>query len=446
MFKKYIVASNSEFHKSIILSLFEKGEYGFHIEGLSYDEKRNLFSSNKIKIVKDEVDIKSVPCECVIVYLEDGSYELKALVIKNNNQYYLFKADHQKDNQLNIHQKYISSDLNALLDDFEKHSKTKGKTNYGGLGNYDDIKDINYFEYRYKDIVKNQIDKESSIYRLIFTENYNFTVDFVYLVKNKIITITNQNEFDSKVLTLETMKKHRGHRNDALFIDSNTKDISYFIFTYRPHLINHYYLFKNLGNDKFEFVLEDISFNKVLSSPELINIKYKKGSAFAAKSFAKNRYDNFSKEYIAFEEEEEFEEDAITQLELEESPLEITEEEKEAMLLEVKDIMNKHHLPLNVGLTTHGRERMLERLGEMSEEELINLANVAYEYGKNPVHFYEKDLIMFKFLRYMQGKERNKDLRIFRDVLFFFSMTPPHVLVTCFHYKKNYEIYLKNNK
>ena len=61
MIKKYIVEQNSVFNKSIILSLYESGNFGFTIEGLTNEDKNILFPINpKIQIVKNEVNINSL--------------------------------------------------------------------------------------------------------------------------------------------------------------------------------------------------------------------------------------------------------------------------------------------------------------------------------------------------------------------------------------------------
>ena len=437
MVKKYLVEADSIFNKSLIYSLFEPGEFGFHIEGLTEVDVKDLFPKNKIKIIKDEIDLKSVPTKCVVAYLDENK-DLKAFVLQSSSKkYYLFKIDHQKELQLNIHQKYISSDLKSLTDDFEKHCKTKGKNNFDGIGDFSDIKDIDFFENRYEENVKNQVDKTSNVYRLLFKVNNNFTSDFAYLVNNQTIRVVNIDEIDSKVLTLQSMQKHMKNRKDCLLINSETKDIEYFIFTYKPYLINHYYLFKNLGNDEFEFIMESISFNRVLSS---IDIKYKKGSEFAAKEFAKMRYDNFYTEYVSFEEEEEFDEEVQEELK---TKIDLLTIKKEFILDEVRNIVKENKLPLDINLTFHGKVRIRERIGEMKEDDMLALAKVAYEKGKNSVYFLEKDPMMFKFLQHQQNKRRGKTLRIYQDILFFYTLEPPHDLVTCFPYKSNYEMYVK---
>lgn len=440
MIKKYLVKPTSVFNKSLMFSFFEQGKYGFKFDGLTDNDIRDLFPKNKIKFIKDEIDIKSVPTKCVVAYFEDD-LSLKALVLRSNsNKYYLFKVDHQKDLQLNIHQKYISDNLDNLLDDFEKHCKTKGKSTYAGVGDPSLIENIDFFEDKYESETQKQVDKSSTVYRLLFTSNNYFTVDFIDLVNHGEIAIVNKNRIDPKSLTLESMQKHKTNRKDCLLIDSETKDIKYFIFTYRPHLINHYYLLKNLGNNRFEFIGESISFNKILISNELKDIKYKKGSAFAAKEFAKMRYDNFYLEYVAFEEEEEFDEEVKNEL----SEIEIALIKKEALLEAVMSSINNCKLNADIAISYHGKVRITERIGEMSDEQMFALAKVAYEFGKTSGHYIEKDPLMFKFLQYQQNKKLGKTLRLYNDILFFYSMEPPHELVTCFPYKTNYDTYVEN--
>jgi hypothetical protein len=437
MFKKYLVDIDSIFHKSLVLSIHEKGNFAFHIEGLSDSDYKDLFPYNsKIKFIKNEIDIKSFPYRCEVVYLDENNV-LKALLLSSKSgTHYLFRVDHQKEHQLNIHQKYISKDKKSLLEDYEKHSKVKGKNLYDGEGDFDKIKDLDYFENRYKKDVKKQNDKESSLYRLIFHSNNMFTTDFVDLVDKKKIKIINKDRVDKNALTLSSMQNNKHDRKDCLFIDSETKDIKYFIFTYKPGFIKHFLLFKNLGNDTFEFIKETICFNELLMSEETKDLRYKHGSEFASKSFAKNRYENFYNEYIAFEEEEEFDEEVQNELE---NVIDLAKIKKEALLKEVMEIVKENKLPLDIGVTYHGKERIIERIGEMNEKEMLSLAKIAYEKGLTSGHFIEKDATMFKFLQYHQNKKRGKILKIYSDILFFYSLEPPHMLVTCFPYQNNYE-------
>ena len=50
MIYKYNVQTNTIFHDSIMLPLFEQGHYGFEIQGLLDDDLREVFSTKKIKI------------------------------------------------------------------------------------------------------------------------------------------------------------------------------------------------------------------------------------------------------------------------------------------------------------------------------------------------------------------------------------------------------------
>ena len=140
MFYKYYLEPNSIIYKSLLLGLFEPKEYAYHIEGLDYDLSHKLFSINKVKYFKDEIVLSSLPTSIEVIYLEEKTLELKALVLKYNKEYYLFRVDHQNRFQLNIHQKYISSDLEALCLDYESHSKSKGKVLYKGIGDFNVIK------------------------------------------------------------------------------------------------------------------------------------------------------------------------------------------------------------------------------------------------------------------------------------------------------------------
>ena len=443
MIKKYYVDLKSSFHKSIILSLFERGSFDFTIEGLNDDENRKLFPiDNKIKEFKNEIDISKVPTKCIVVYL-DESFVIKALVLESNKTYYLFKADHQHASQLNIHSKYISSDLNALLTDYEKHCKNKGKSYYDGEGNFDDIKDLNYFENLYKKAVDKQIDKSSNIYRLTFDANNLFTADFVDLIEKNKINIVNGRTIDKKIFSLSTMQLNKHDRKDCLLIDSESKDIRYLIFTYKPHFVKHFFLLKNLGDNNFEFIKETICFNEIFTSTGIKDLTFKNGSAFSAKSFAKIRYDNFYNEYINFELEEEFDEQVQSELE---QVIDIKAIKRDEIIKEALATIKETNMPLDIGVTYHGKERILERIGNMSEEEMLSLVKVAYEKGLTSGHYIEKDPIMFKFLQYQQNKKIGKTLRFYKDILFFYSLEPPHSLVTCFLYQTNFDKYISSEK
>lgn len=435
MIKKYWIEQTSSFNESLILPLFERGELAFHIENLSENERKDLFPNNaKIKVIKNEVDLTSIPSRCVAVYLDEDN-NLKALVLLSNSKtYYLFKVDSQKERQLNINQKYISKDCNSLMDDYEKHLKNKGKKLYAGESETS-IDDISYFENKYQEEEKKHHDKESSIYRLTFTSNNLFTTDFVDLVEKKKITIINKEYIDKSALTLLSMQNNRNDRNDCLLIDSETKDIAFFIFTYKPHYTKHYLLFKNVGKDTFEFIKETISFNEIFTLDELKDVTYKIGSEFSAKSFAKNRYENFSEQYIEFEEEEKFDEI------IKETLIVVDEEKvrKDKLLESVFLMLDEVKLKEDIYVTQHGKDRIIERIGEMSDKEIKALGKVAYHKGLTSGHFLESDPMMAEFLSYKQGREVGKIAKIYGDVLFFFSLKAPHDLVTCFFYKNNFE-------
>lgn len=438
MIKKYQIYPNSDFNKSIILTLFERGEYGFHIAGLNSEETNDLFPRNfKPKLIKNEVDITSFPTRCDVVYLNEDFVIKAILLVSKNKKYYLFKSDPQNIKQLNIHQKYISNNKESLLKDYEKHCKSKGKNLYEGEGDTSIVNNLNYFDYLFKDIDKSHLCKQSNIYRLSFSNNNMFTTDFVDYVAKKKIIITNHDAIDKGALTLASMGNNKTHRQDCLLIDAATKDIKYLVFTYKPHLINHYLLFKNLGDNHFCFIEETISFNEIFSLKELQTIKYKNGSAFAAISFAKKRYENFSNEYILFEEEEQFDEQIQTALPVqEEAKINIR-----ALLNETLSIFKENNMNHDISITYHGKERILERIGEMSEEEMLSLSKVAYEKGLTSGHFIENNPMMFKFLQYQQNKKIGKTLRLYNGILFFYALEPPHSLVTCFPYESSFDKY-----
>ncbi len=280
---------------------------------------------------------------------------------------------------------------------------------------------------------------------MIFESNNLFTTDFVYLCDNQTIKVINKDELSNKVLTLEMMRKNNSHRKDSLFINSSTKDIEYFILTYKEYFINHYYLFKNLGNDEFLFIKEDISFNRLLAGSELKDLKYKKASPLAVKEFAKKRYDNFYNEYTSFEAEEEFDIDIIKEFNIKEFSKIKAKAKLTEFINEFKSVYKSKHFKSDIGVTLHGHTRILERIGEINETEMLQLAKVAYEEGKNSVNYLESDPKMFSFLQYQQNKKRGKTLRLYKDFLFFFSIEPPHELVTCFPFDSSFERYSKNN-
>ena len=445
MIKKYLIEKDSLFNKSLILSLFEPREFAFHIEGLSDDDRKSLFSSNKIKISKNEINIKNISTRVVAVYL-DESFVIRAVVLTpNDKKYYLFKADPQRPSQLNIHSKYISDNLSLLLSDYEKHCKSKGKNYYDGLGDFNEIKDVDYFENVYQKDVDQHIDRKSDIFKLVFNSNNMFTTDFVDLVEKHRITITNDRALDKNAFTLRSMEKNKNDRCDCLLINSESKDIEYFIFTYKPYFVKHYLLLKNLGNNKFEFIKETTCFNEILLCEGIKDLSYKPASKLATRSFARIRYENFYHEYISFELEEELDERIQNEL-IAVAIVDTKVSLRDELIREAMTVIAESGMALDIRYTLHGKERMLERIGNMSEQEMLSIIKVAYERGLTSGHFIEKDPIMFKFLQYYQNKKLGKTLRLFKDVLFFFALEPPHDLVTCFPYRSNYEQYVSKGK
>ena len=444
MIKKYLVDRNSLFHKSLILSLFEPGKLGFILDGLSNEDQRLLFPLNKIKTIKNEVDIKSIPTSIVVIYLDENLLLKAVVLLGSNKKYYLFKIDHQKPQQLNIHHKYISDNLSLLLDDYEKHCKSKGKSFYDGVGDFNKIKDLDYFENVYQKECDKHLNKKSKVYRLTFNNNNMFVVDFVSLVENHKITIINNKLLDKKIFTLQSMEKNKSDRLDSLLIDSESKDIKYLIFTYKPYFVKHYLLLKNLSNNQFEFIKETICFNEIFLCEGIKELTYKNASSFATRSFAKMHYENFYLEYISFELEEQFDEEVQNEL-IVEPVIDVKATFRNELIKESLNIVKERKMPLDIGVTLHGKERILERIGKMNDEEMLSIVKVAYENGKTSAHFIETNPTMFKFLQYQQNKKLGKTLRFYKDILFFFSLEPPHDLVTCFLYQSNYEQYVETS-
>ena len=155
-------------------------------------------------------------------------------------------------------------------------------------------------------------------------------------------------------------------------------------------------------------------------------------------------YENFCNEYISFELEEEIDEQ-VKEI-VDQQIVEVKAEARSSLILEALSIVKEKRLPLDIKISLHGKERLLERIGKMNEEEMLSLVKVAFEDGKTSGHYIEKDQMMFKFLRYQQGKKLGKMLKIYNGVLFFFSLNPPHELVTCFPYQNNYDLFVSNKK
>ena len=580
MIKKYFVDSQSSFNKSLMLPFYEGCRYGFRIEGLDDHSKRVLFDSKNIKFTNKtgEVDPKSLPTYAHIVYL-DEDYSIKALIFFSSitKQYYEFRVDHQDEYKLKIQSNYINANSVVLENDYEKSLKKKGVNHYQGVGDFNTIKDLNYYDHKCSSIISSRVNKTSNISRLIFNKNNKFTADFVHFAHRGIIAITNKEMLDEKVLSSDIHASLKNDRKDCLFINFNTGDIEYFIYTYRPLYVNHYLLFKKLGDNKYEFMKEDIFFNKLLLDT---NQDFKIASEFASKNLSNMNYNDFFKVYQEFEEGEQVDEELNDELNLLEQVSNNEIENKFVVLEQLDLLLDKYHYSLKgnsiyfddyeimplafiekdsikidgdrmfnnsplvevllsnqeeienrikellfnkpssrltalkclvdeltssvylrgddhqsllineidnniktlwpsdieyplgyyqlidkkyndwlkeaktqerkplidveINVTLHASLRMIERIGKMSDLEMKNLAQKAYTYGLTSVHFLEKDVTMFKFLQYQQNKYPNKTLRLYKDFVYIFSLTPPYNLVTCFHISENYERYKKN--
>ena len=90
MIKRYHVDRLSVFNQSLMLSFYEPGTFGFHIEGLEDKYEKELFSNKKIKFIKEDVDFKSVPSSCVVAYFDEEML-LKAIVLKSSINKHCFK-------------------------------------------------------------------------------------------------------------------------------------------------------------------------------------------------------------------------------------------------------------------------------------------------------------------------------------------------------------------
>lgn len=585
MIKKYLIEYNSVFGKSVVLPFYERGNFGFCIDGIDLSTKNKLFDLKYIKKQKSTKDIDlSNATRCVVAYLDENLI-IKAFILycPVDKKYYSFRVDSQDGNKFRTQSNYIDANLELLTSDYEKSRKKKGKNDYYGIGDFKLIKDIDYFEYLYAENVKEQELESSNISRLIFTNNNKFTSDFIYLIEHKSLIISNIGRINSSALSNETMAKSRTDRKDCLLINFDLGRVEYFIYTYRPNIINHYLLFKNLGNNKFEFIEENTSFNSLFVSKTLKDIKYQIGSELASKTLSNMDYNDFCHQYIEFENDnridEEFDSEwaAFERAEIKEnSKLDLTFK-LESLLKEfgfeikeqfvyfpkyeltplailsnnsirikqnrtagndkeyftqvpfdnlteikaqIKDLLfnqpssrliafesivkslikgefnessdalqlvkkrieeeyitlwdtdriypkdylsNVYQLFLNwenenkeliskrkrlenivVLVSPHASIRIEERIGKMSEEEKIMLAKAAFEYGKNPMHFYESDRDMFMFLQYKQSQYSKRTLRLYKNMIFVFTLEQPPTLVTCLYFESSYNMYMEH--
>ena len=305
MIKKYLVQKDSAFNRSLILPFYEGVTYGFVIDCLSIDERLNLFNSNKVK------GLNNLPTNCYAVYFDDKD-NLKALVlettINKKFEYYCLRVDPQKDS-LRYQTNYKSEDVKKLMQEYEKSGPCKKE----GVveRNFKEIKDNDFFKQKYLEQFNKQINKDSNISRLVFSNASRFLSDFARLVERKELTIsTSDGGFfpTLKTINQNSIVKNRSGRQDCLLINVDTESIEYFIYTYKSQLINHYYLFKRISNKEYRFIKETTSFEQLFLKEELSKFTYKNHTPQAANSLANVKLDDFIKAYIEFKNDEQFDE------------------------------------------------------------------------------------------------------------------------------------------
>lgn len=598
MIKRYNVTPNSRFNNSIIIPFFEPGNYGFVIEGLDDNNRKVLFNPKQLNIVGKNKDIDVSKATYVeVVYLDD-EYNLKGIVLycPINKKHYFFRVEGNDQLKLKTQDNYISSNIDELLSDYEKRRSRKG--DYGGVGDFNLIKDVDFFESHYGRLIEKQIDKNADITRLIFTKNNEFTSDFIRLIERDEIVIVNKERLNPSILTRDTMSKVelRNNRRDCLLVNFAAGDIEYFIFTSRGKnsLVNHYYLFKKINKNSFEFILEDIIFNKVFSYHEIKKIKFKDAGLLISKELSKTNYDKFYLKCLEFEKDEEIDESLDNEWKIVETLEQVIEVKEEGLPLKVISILKKYdyvlkdkllyfpayedfplaslgdgyikikknrylndvtltnqislkdsrkiestlqelleHQPssrllsyekivsrlikvdfdntnedqlllmdeidslyelmrdtdksypnkyleniylaylhwrkieqprvevlvpperpkeqpkvseTDVYITEHARLRMNERIGEMTDEAQLKLAREAYINGEHSGHYVERDPEMFMFLQYIQNKHPGKTLRLYKGIIYIFSLRPPHGLVTVYPFDSSFEKYRKNRR
>ncbi len=97
----------------------------------------------------------------------------------------------------------------------------------------------------------------------------------------------------------------------------------------------------------------------------------------------------------------------------------------------------------DINITIHGAMRISERINDMSDEEKLNLAKVAYIEGKTPWHFFDSQNDDFKVLSYIQSKHYEREIKLYNDVVFVFQREVPHNLITCFPYEQSFKNYMR---
>ena len=342
MIKKYYADRTSEFARSVTLPFYERGNCGFIIDGLEDKLRRELFPVRHFKIKHGEVDPNTIPTYLYAIYLDENLY-LKALILYSsiNKTYYAFRADNADDMKLRFQCNYINTDVDVLEKDCEKSFKKKGVSYYEGKGDFKKIKDINYFDHKYIDKINPRKDKKADISRLIFNKTNQFTYDFTHFAyRDNKIFISNKDRLSMESLSDNAMVKLKEGRRDCLFINFSTGSIDYFIYTYRPQYVNHYLLFKHLGDNRYEFIAESICFNRLLLREELRELYFKEGSELASNSLSGMDYDEFLERYLEFVEDEAIDEEFDTEWKFLEQLLKEYAEEQ-TIDLDVHNVLSK---------------------------------------------------------------------------------------------------------
>ena len=305
--KKIKVEKDSIFNKTIIISLYEDEGGLFKIEGYEGFNKRDLFNPNKIKKTgkTGDIDVKSLPLSISVVYLSDD-ISITALIIEDNvsKKFYSFRVDPQKPNVLKLQSNYISSSLDELCKDYET-SGSRRKT-YKGESNFQDIKNLDYLEFSYQQLGKKHIDKNAKISRVIFQNSNRFTADFALKAERKEIKLTG--DFSLKEISSTILSQHRFNRYDSILINTKTRQIEYYIYSYKPRFQNLYYLFKRTKENEYELIEKSVSFNKLFLTEELKNLKYADLPKTTGEALSNTRLEDFVEEFVNFIEDEKLDE------------------------------------------------------------------------------------------------------------------------------------------
>ena len=81
----------------------------------------------------------------------------------------------------------------------------------------------------------------------------------------------------------------------------------------------------------------------------------------------------------------------------------------------------------------HGAHRINERIETgLNGKAKLELAKEAYDNGKAPIAFLETNPDLFNYLLFKQNKYPNRTLRLYEGKVFIFSLSKPHILITCY--------------